>query len=433
MKFDDILYYTDSKVVLGYIHNQSRRFYVYVHNRIQRIHQSSHPDQWRYVHTDLNPADIGSRFIPASLLSSSRWLTGPSFLQDASLHTSEPQETYDLISPTTDSEIHPQVTASLTHVARGGVHPQCFERFSSFSSLVMAMARLIHVARSFSHSVHSNCHGWHICYPTVEELTRAKVCIVKSVQRGCYAEELKRIAAGSNISPSSCLWKLNPVRDSDGLLRVRGRIEESNQHHEAVKHQGRHFTEGAIRAAGYWLVGAKRCISSQLFKCVTCRKLRGKTERQLMADLPGERLQVAPPFTYVGVDVFEPWDVVSRRTRGGHTNSKRWAVMFSCMSSRAVHIELIESMSASSFINALRRFFATRGPAKQIRSDCGTNFVGASRELGMESTGFKEVERYLNTQSCTWVFNPPHASHMGGAWERMIGIAHRILDCMLLQ
>ena len=98
-------------------------------------------------------------------------------------------------------------------------------------------------------------------------------------------------------------------------------------------------------------------------------------------------------------------------------------------------IEVIEAMSASSFINALRRFFAVRGPAKQIRSDCGTNFVGASRELEMNTTNlsFKNVEKYLSTQNCTWVFNPPHASHMGGVWERMIRIARRILDCMLLE
>ncbi|XP_039511744.1 uncharacterized protein LOC120467053 [Pimephales promelas] len=109
--------------------------------------------------------------------------------------------------------------------------------------------------------------------------------------------------------------------------------------------------------------------------------------------------------------------------------------MFSCMCSRAVHIEVIEAMSTSSFINALRRFFAVRGPAKQIRSDCGTNFIGASRDLEMVKTnpGFNSVEEYLHTQGCTWVFNPPHASHMGGAWERMIGIARRILDCMLLE
>ena len=104
------------------------------------------------------------------------------------------------------------------------------------------------------------------------------------------------------------------------------------------------------------------------------------------------------------------------------------------MCTRAVHIEAIE-MNASSFINALRRFFAIRGPAKQIRLDCGTKFVGASRGLKIDETSSssESVQKYLKVPQCIWVFNTHHASHMGAAWERMIGIARRILDCMLLQ
>lgn len=105
------------------------------------------------------------------------------------------------------------------------------------------------------------------------------------------------------------------------------------------------------------------------------------------------------------------------------------------MSTRAVHIELIEAMDTSSFINALRRFFALRGPVKQIRSDCGTNFTGACKELHMFLTDPEEpnVRKYLGEEGCSWVFNPPHSSHMGGVWERMIGISRRILDSMLKQ
>ena len=376
--FDNITYYTDSKVVLGYIHNQSRRFYVFVHNRTQHIRQSPCPGQWKYVHTDLNPADVGSRSVPPALLKSTSWLTGPAFLKNVSSNPSKSEETYNLIEPALDSEVRPEVTTSLTRVTKHVLHPHRFIRFSKYNILVTAMAHLIHIARSFSHSVNQKCHGWHICRPTEEELTKAKACIVRSIQNECYAEELKCVTLGSNIPSSSSLWKLHPVMGNDGLLRVGGHIGLSNlstdethpiiiparhhlatllvyHHHQEVKHQGRHLTEGAIRAAGFWLVGAKRCISSLLFKCVICRKLRGKTEHQQMSDLPAERLQVAPPFTYVGVDVFGPWEVVSRRTRGGHSNSKRWAVMFSCMCSRAVHIEVIEAMSASSFINALRQ------------------------------------------------------------------------------
>ncbi|XP_058644226.1 uncharacterized protein LOC131547576 isoform X2 [Onychostoma macrolepis] len=140
-----------------------------------------------------------------------------------------------------------------------------------------------------------------------------------------------------------------------------------------------------------------------------------------------------PPFSYVGLDVFGPWEVITHCTRGGQANSKRWAVLFTCMFTRGVHIEVIESMTSSSLINALRRFFSIRGPAKQLRSDCGMNFVGASRELKMSENEQTAVREYLLERRCSWVFNPPHSSHMGGAWEHMIGITRRILDSMLLK
>lgn len=249
-----------------------------------------------------------------------------------------------------------------------------------------------------------------------------------------YADEIRCIQQGQDLPAQSPLKKLRPVVDAEGLLRVGGRITHSNlptdethpllipgkhhvatllirHHHFRVQHQGRHFTEGPVRASGLWIVGAKRAISSMVFKCVICRRLRGKLEQQQMADLPQERLKQEPPFTNVGLDVFGPWEVVTRRTRGGSANSKRWAVLFTCMSTRAVHIEVVETMSASSCINALRRFFAIRGPAKQLRSDRGTNFVGANSNLKAATEAEEEsVRTYLCSQKCTWVFNPPHAS-----------------------
>ncbi|XP_062340765.1 uncharacterized protein LOC134039033 [Osmerus eperlanus] len=208
-----------------------------------------------------------------------------------------------------------------------------------------------------------------------------------------------------------------------------------NYYHERVKHQGRVFTEGAIRSDGIWIVGAKRCIARHLYRCVTCNKLRGKKTEQKLADLPSDRLSTEPPFTNVGIDLFGPWSISTRRTRGGAANSKRWAVIFTCLSVRAVHIELIEAMDTSSFINALRRFLAIRGPVKLSRSDCGTNFKGACTELKVLLQDDKEpnVSRFLNEEGCTWIFNPAHSSHISGPWERMIGVSRRILDSMLSQ
>ena len=244
--------------------------------------------------------------------------------------------------------------------------------------------------------------------------------------------------------------------DQQGILRVGGRLSKLNNSpevhpviipkkhfiavlltrhfHEQVSHQGRLLTEGAIRAAGYWIMGGRHTVSSVIYQCVTCRRIRGRVVTQKMGDLPQDRLQSCPPFSYVGVDVFGQWYVTARRTRGGCANSKRWAVLFTCLGSRAIHIEVIEEMTTSSFINSLRRFIALRGPVKQLRSDRSSNFVGAAKELGLNAIFDEDgpVREFLTEHSCTWIFNPPHASHMGGSWERMIGMARRILDVMFL-
>lgn len=84
------------------------------------------------------------------------------------------------------------------------------------------------------------------------------------------------------------------------------------------------------------------------------------------------------------------------------------------MGTRGVHIEVIESQDMHSCINALQRFFAIRGPAKQLRSDRGTNFIAARAELGMRSSDENKnsILSYLHSEGCAWEFNPPHASHM---------------------
>ena len=123
----------------------------------------------------------------------------------------------------------------------------------------------------------------------------------------------------------SAIAKLAPYVDGDNLLRVGGRLRSADldleekhpviihktdhvalllarHYHSEVKHQGRHLTEGAIRAAGFWIVGGKRLVSSVIYQCVLCRKLRGRENIQKMADLPADRLEPGPPFSHVGLD-----------------------------------------------------------------------------------------------------------------------------------
>ena len=108
---NSVQFYTDSKVVLGYINNEKRRFYIYVSNRVDRIRRLSCPSQWKYVPSDSNPADLGTRGIPICELQDSAWLCGPSFLQS---DTDCCQEDFPLITPEHDNEIRPQANVIKT-------------------------------------------------------------------------------------------------------------------------------------------------------------------------------------------------------------------------------------------------------------------------------------------------------------------------------
>lgn len=436
-KFQNAIFHTDSRVVLGYINNETRRFHTYVTNRVAKIRSTTKPEQWKYIPTELNPADAATRGNLEGLQEKvKRWLQPMHDAFDTVVETS-PSQTYPLICPNDDKEIR---VSTLKTEAKEAVSPLTarFERFSSWTSLVRAFRLLRRVGRSF-HSSSNTGKG------TTESLRDTEIFVLATVQQEAYAEEIKSLRDGRPLLKSSTLHSLSPYLDGDGLLRVGGRLGKAEQtlgvevvhpailpkrHHVStllarhfhgkVKHQGRHFTEGALRTGGFWIIGAKRLVSSLIHDCLVCKRLRGIMMQQKMADLPTDRVVPSAPFSHVGVDVFGPWEVITRRTRGGAANSKRWAVVFTCLAVRAIHIEVIEEMSSSSFINALTRFTSLRGPVTEFRSDRGTNFTGAVSELNLETLGV------------VWKFNPPAASHMGGVWERMIGVIRRILDSMLL-
>ncbi len=204
-------------------------------------------------------------------------------------------------------------------------------------------------------------------------------------------------------------------------------------YHEQNHHQGRLITQGAVLRGGFWIVGCKRMISKMLSQCVTCKRLRGKPLEQHMSDLPADCLVTPPPFTNVGFNVLRPWTVYTRKLRGRASNAKRWGLIFSCLNSRAIHIEVLESMDSSSFICGLRRFLAIRGPVAVLRCDRGTNFLGGQSELekAFQEMDHESTQRYLSNEECRWIFNPPHASCFGGVWERQIGTIRRVLDVVI--
>ena len=202
-------------------------------------------------------------------------------------------------------------------------------------------------------------------------------------------------------------------------------------YHSKVAHCVRGITMNAVRTAGYWIVNLNSLTRSIIRGCVKCRRNRGKCSTQLMADLPTERTEEVPPFTYVGVDMFGPFQVKERRS-----TLKKFVALFTCLNTRAVHLESSGHMDTDHFIMMLRRFIGRRGQLRQLRSDNGTNFVGCDNELKRAINEMDEqtIEIFLQQQGGEWMGwkrNPPASSHMGGAWERLIRSARSIFSSLI--
>ena len=148
------------------------------------------------------------------------------------------------------------------------------------------------------------------------------------------------------------------------------------------------------------MVNGNSAVRSKLFKCIQCRRLRGKLGIQKMANLPSSRLVEVPPFTYCGVEMFCPFIIKKRRNE-----VKQYGAMFTCMNSRAVHIEVAHSLDTDSFIQALRRIIARRGNIRTIYSDNGSNFIRADNELkrAFEEMDNEKIQAFMQEFGEDWI------------------------------
>lgn len=439
MKIDEEFFWTDSQVVLAYINNDARRFHVFVANRLQLIKEKTNPSKWHYVDTTENPADHASRGLHASDISSTIWMSGPKFLWEREV---KPRSIFSTELLVGDPEVRAvQVTATTTSDCFNIL--SCLSRFSSWTRLLKVVARIKRLASKQEH---------HSDLVTIEERERAAEVIIKLVQQQAFPQEMKTLKRGVSLPSSSPLFHLDPIVDK-GLLRVGGRLKKSSlsqelkhpvilpknchitklilsHYHDRICHQGRSQTQMELRVNGFWVIGGSKSVARLIHNCVRCRKLRRPAEEQRMAELPKERVEASAPFTYCGMDVFGPF--VIKRARKEY---KRYGLILTCLSSRAVHIEMLEDLSTDTFINALRCFISLRGAVRQLHCDHGTNFVGARNEFreALKQCNTKELEVFLADKQCEFIFNAPSASHAGGVWERQIRTVRNVLNATFSQ
>lgn len=135
-----------------------------------------------------------------------------------------------------------------------------------------------------------------------------------------------------------------------------------------------------------------------------------------MGNLPSERLVPTYPFMKSGVDYAGPIYILNRKGRGSRL-IKAYICLFVCFTTRAVHLELVSSLSSQDYILALKRFISRRGKPYQIFSDNGKNFVGAEGELSAVFQNTKDVLDFASSHNIHFHFIPPYAPHFGGLWE----------------
>ncbi|XP_062557045.1 uncharacterized protein LOC134221894 [Armigeres subalbatus] len=148
--------------------------------------------------------------------------------------------------------------------------------------------------------------------------------------------------------------------------------------------------------------------------------MKPKMMEQYMGDLPSVRVTAAYPFSRSGVDYAGPFFLKQGR---GRSPIKAYISLFVCMSTKAIHLELVTSLTTDGFMSALHRFVGRRGNVSDLYSDNGTNFVGASKELIelrnlLKSQSLEQkVSEFCQVRRTTWHFIAPRAPHQGGLWE----------------
>ncbi|CAI5683933.1 unnamed protein product [Oreochromis niloticus] len=314
--------------------------------------------------------------------------------------------------------------------------------FSTWKDLIKTTARSLHGAADPNSSSPSEA----------DDYIKAEILLLMKAQSESFPEEAKALRSGRPLPTNSRLNSLSPEYDKDTeLIRVGGRLRRVEQleldtihpiildpkhpltkliiqdFDETLLHPGPERVLAELRRR-FWILRGREAVRRYQRDCRQCQAWRANPSIPKMADLPPARLRLyKPPFYSTGVDCFGPFTVkIGRRTE------KRWGIVFKCMTTRCVHLDLLESLDTDSFLMSLRRFIARRGKPFELLCDNGTNFVGGARELHEAfETMAPQLKERLAEQQIAFRFNPPSAPHFGGAWEREVRSVKTALKVVL--
>ena len=371
----------DSEIVRAMLQKESYGFNTFTGVRVGEIQALSDKEDWYWVEGVLNIADIITRGEKVLKLGrQSEWQNGPSFLRKKEDEWPLKKSYSGTVLPdqlVMNIELETEHSPSISHLVD-------IKRYSDYYKLLRVTARLLAICKSKPFSMKSI-----VLTPRREMLKRAEEMWLISAQENVKKE----------IKPET-MKRLGVIKE-DGILVVGARLETwenytydkknpaliSSKHlfaklySEAVhkrSHLGVSATAAKIRRK-YWIVGLRQLLKSISYKCVTCRMLSQITQEQIMGKIPAERLNPAPAWSYISLDLFGPFDIKGEVNKRAST--KGYGVIFNCLLSRAVHVDISTDYSTDSFILVLQRFISLRGCPIKIWSDRGSQLKSADREM----------------------------------------------------
>lgn len=423
----------DSQIVLSWLKRPANQWTTFVANRIGELQENEINCKWNYIPSKENPADHATRGItPSNLLNCEMWWHGPRWLTA----TEERWQETKLEDFNTILETRGQKATKTMLIIKFG--EEVFSRASSWERLLNITAyclRFIHNCK--------NPKQREISKLTYRELKMSKIRILKLTQRTSFIEELKRLRQNKEVSKTSAIFKLAPIIDDDGILRVGGRLINSSMptnrahpiilpkkgqttevlidyFHRISLHGGPQLVLTTLRIHGFWIINGMHTIKGRLQRCTICARYRRYKQGQLMGNLPSVRITKARPYQNVGIDYAGPITIKMSKHRGSKLY-KGYICIIICMAVKAIHLEAVSDLTTEAFIAALRRFMARRGIPAAIYSDNGTNFTGANKYLNkVIQDATSAAEKESRPKGIEWHFIPPYTPHMGGLWEATV-------------
>ncbi|GFY12252.1 integrase catalytic domain-containing protein [Trichonephila clavipes] len=447
LNISDIVLHTDSIIALVWLNTPTNRLKTFVANRVAKVQELTEGFQWNHVPSVLNPADLVSRRLrPCDLPNLRLWWHGPQFLEKGKLSSEETS-----LSPVKECEYSKELkTGSSSDIITSSVcvSTNCVSSILSTllrkSNSYMKIVRIFSYVLRFSNNV--NKRKLTLSGPlSATDIDQAETKLIRKVQEQVFLAEIKSLQSKGVVSPNSKLRNLNPFIDSDGLLRVGGRLSNSdfpyvNKHpailpgnhnltvqiivhfHRKNLHTGASSLLHYVREK-FWPLNGRSLCRKVVHECIVCFKSRPLVSSQLMGNLPRDRVVPDYPFNCSGVDFCGPFMIRYKIQRKGILH-KIYICVFVCFVSKAIHIEIVSDLTSDAFIATLKRFFSRRGKCAKLYSDNGKTFVGANKELKrflkLIEDSDDNLAGFLSAEGIEWKFIPPRAPSFGGLWEALV-------------